>query len=589
MFVFGPEDEPADIEATVASVFLQDEEWQFTSSRWCVMFKPGEYAVSIPVGYYTQVMGLGFNASDVVLANLSSPQAGPTAVNTVWRSAENLRTQGELVWATSQGSPLRRIEAESLRLHEDFALATGGFLSDTIVEEFVDFGSQQQYCIANTSAASASGVAWNLVSVNSRLGKLEASCSQQKAVLDIHGESRREHKPYLVWLPEGDEYKVMVDGRLEDFVVLNASSPAILPSSVTVLTPGIYEMPLVLYDDSVIIGLGYATIRGGLQVAGGSVRVAAVLIESSGVEWLGNSGRAWDLFVRVGNFGTPPEPIDVMLGVAGNDFVGEDIWLWRADHDATGITPPGSNAVRDGLHVSGDDVFFIGLAVEHAMHYQVLWTGARGTVNFFQTELPYDAPHNFTQPGYVVSGEDHQAYGVGVYSKFQDNDVQLPTAISAVEGSFFHSPFSVWLDGQGSILHILNDLGEAVTRDNQVQHLCGPNFVAHDSHHDSQGHVSLETVLRVIVPTLAVVAAAGVVVALLYATTIREVDDLGRPPPPPPQRQPELQQGCELTVALLDGAPFATDAHQGLGSAHSASSQAFSTVACSSSFDDFLQ
>lgn len=589
MYVFGPEDDPADIEAAVGSVFLQDEEWQFTSARWCLMFKPGEYAVSVPVGYYTQVMGLGVDASDVVLANLSSPQAGPTALNTVWRSAENLRAQGELVWATSQGSPLRRIEAESLRLHEDFTLASGGFLSETVVEEFVDFGAQHQYCVTNTSAASASGVAWNLVSVNSQLGKLEASCSQQKAVLDIHGESRREHKPYLVWLSDGDEYKVMVDGQMNDFVVLNASSTAIVRSSITVLTPGIYETPLVLRDDCVVIGLGYATIRGGLQVTGGSVRVAAVLIESSEVEWQGDSGRAWDLFVRVGNFGTPPQPVDVMLTVAGNDFVGEDIWLWRADHDATGVAPPGSNVVRDGLHVSGDDVLFIGLSVEHAMHYQTLWTGARGTVNFFQTELPYDAPHNFTQPGYVVSGENHEAYGVGVYSNFRDNNVQLPTAISAVDGSFFDAPFSVWLDGQGSILHVLNDLGDATTRDNQVQHLCGPIVVAHDSHHDSHAHLSLETILRVLVPTLAVVAAAGVVVAILYATTVREVDNFGRPPPPPPQRQPEPQHGCELTLALLDDESCSTDAHQGPPGDSSVASQAFNTAACSSSFDDFLQ
>ena len=41
---------------------------QFVDSRYALMFKPGTYTVDVPVGYYTQVLGLGDSPDDVVFS-----------------------------------------------------------------------------------------------------------------------------------------------------------------------------------------------------------------------------------------------------------------------------------------------------------------------------------------------------------------------------------------------------------------------------------------------------------------------------------------------------------------------------------------
>ena len=50
------------------------------------------------------------------------------------------------------------------------------------------------------------------------------------------------------------------------------------------------------------------------------------------------------------------------------------------------------NTADTGLVVNGDDVTAYGLFVEHFQKYEVIWNGNRGTVVFFQNEMPYDPP-----------------------------------------------------------------------------------------------------------------------------------------------------------------------------------------------------
>jgi hypothetical protein len=77
------------------------------------MFKPGTYHVDVPVGYYTQVLGLGKSPDDVVFdaaRGVYSEEGDQTdmngALSTFWRSAENFRTRSEMLWAVSQAAPL---------------------------------------------------------------------------------------------------------------------------------------------------------------------------------------------------------------------------------------------------------------------------------------------------------------------------------------------------------------------------------------------------------------------------------------------------------------------------------------------------
>ena len=155
------------------------------------------------------------------------------------------------------------------------------------------------------------------------------------------------------------------------------------------------------------------------------------------------------------------------------DVILDDIWAWRADH-GNGVGWK-VNTADHGLVVNGNRVTALGLAVEHYQKEQVLWHGNGGTTIFYQSELPYDPPSQSAwmdgaangYPSYVVSPEvsTHQAYGLGIYSFFnlginivEDNAIIVPD----VSGIAIHDAGTVWLNGSGSITHVINDTGAAV-------------------------------------------------------------------------------------------------------------------------------
>jgi hypothetical protein len=81
----------------------------------------------------------------------------------------------------------------------------------------------------------------------------------------------------------------------------------------------------------------------------------------------------------------------VSVQVNSGNVIGDDLWLWRADHTyGVGWT---SNTAQNGLVVNGTNVTMYGLAVEHYQQYSVLWNGNGGRTYFFQNELPYDVPN----------------------------------------------------------------------------------------------------------------------------------------------------------------------------------------------------
>ena len=78
---------------------------QFSSSRYAFLFKPGKYTIDVPVGFYTQVLGLGASPEDVVFAGDKGvyceegdydPSVG--ALDNFWRGAENFKTEAS--WPT---------------------------------------------------------------------------------------------------------------------------------------------------------------------------------------------------------------------------------------------------------------------------------------------------------------------------------------------------------------------------------------------------------------------------------------------------------------------------------------------------------
>lgn len=285
-----------------------------------------------------------------------------------------------------------------------------------------------------------------------------------------------------------------------------------------VLSPAIYELeaPLeVCTPGQVVLGLGLATLvptnaTAAVSFCGGGgaagARLAGVLVQAGArvggrasptlVHWQGGdhdqgaanaanaseAGFMHDVFARVGGpDGSVATPVaaEVMVRVDASNVIGDNLWLWRADHIDPGAGSCCSNDCAHGLLVSGDDVTMYGLAVEHTQRELTQWAGERGTTVFYQSELPYEVdasqwPSDWT--GYRVNEtvEAHNAYGVGVYTFFRDHEVTVDTAIRAPDGvvGSFVAPLAVKLNGNGGANHVLNALGDPVLQTTDISYVC---------------------------------------------------------------------------------------------------------------------
>jgi hypothetical protein len=174
---------------------------QWSSSRYALLFKPGTHNVSVEVGFYTSVMGLGSSPFDTRIGSVNSPNGDQNstagALCNFWRSAENFVTAGSanalpsdrgrgallagrfaapsptpsMIWAVSQAAPLRRVVVEGdLQLWQFNSGAcncagysSGGFMADSIVTGTVLSGTQQQWFSRNVQLGGGwSGGVWNM-------------------------------------------------------------------------------------------------------------------------------------------------------------------------------------------------------------------------------------------------------------------------------------------------------------------------------------------------------------------------------------------------------------------------------------------
>jgi hypothetical protein len=267
----------------------------------------------------------------------------------------------------------------------------------------------------------------------------------------------------------------------------------------------------------VLLGLGLATLvaaNGLPAVCVANVdgaRVAGVLLQagpkptSTLLQWgngayggdAANPGVLSDVFARVGGPDTATVQARSMLEVNSSHVLGDNLWLWRADHTVQGLVKNGDNPCLHGMRVHGDDVTMYGAAVEHTLQDLTQWHGERGRSYFYQSEsaprggtptlnspqtiassathavgphlgtVPYDVTQaGFGDLGYVgyrvaPSVRDHDAWGTGVYHYFRDYAVTVRTGIVAPDALVprFASPLAVYLNGMGTVQHVINDLG----------------------------------------------------------------------------------------------------------------------------------
>jgi hypothetical protein len=531
VLVFNQSMLPATVQTQIDKVYATQRRNEFGPERNAILFLPGNYNVDVPIGFYTQVLGLGTSPDSVsITGNVHSDAAARNnnATTTFWRAAENFSiapTGGTMQWAVSQAAPFRRMHVQGdIVLHQNGGWASGGWMSDTLIDGNVAAGPQQQWISRNSEWHSWTGANWNMVFVgvpNPPEGEwpkppyikiAQTPIVREKPFLQIDASGN-----YSVRVPAirtdstGITWQAAAPGKtisIAQFYIAhpNRDNAATINAQLgkgrnLLFTPGIYDLAeaiLVTRPNTVVMGLGFATLHpvngtaaittsdaDGIIIAGllfdagptSSPVLLQIGSDKSKASHAKNPISLHDVFFRVGGAGVGRAMIN--LEINSNDTIVDHTWIWRADHGAgVGWT---SNTSANGLVVNGDNVTMYGLFVEHHQQYQVLWNGNAGRTYFYQSEIPYDPPD---QPSYTSAPgangwasykvadtvTSHEAWGLGIYSVFRKPDVVLSRAIEvpANPNVRFHDMITVALGRLGEISNVINSSGGATATSPRV-------------------------------------------------------------------------------------------------------------------------
>lgn len=444
------------------------------------------------------------------------------ALQNFWRSAENMAvnpSNGTNRWAVAQAAPFRRMDIRgNLALYPaSYGFASGGYTADTRVSGQTASISQQQWYTRDSNYGSWNGGVWNMVFSGTPGAPPNTFPNPPETTLATTPISR--DVPYLYF--ENGAYRVFlpslrtnasgaswVNGgtpgtslSMNQFYVVKAGDTAATINAALgqgcnlFFTPGIYNVNQTINitrPNTVVLGIGYATIvpQNGvtaMQVADvDGVRIKGILFDAgttlsnslltvgpagSSASHAANPTTLQDVFFRVG--GAVAGKATNSLVVNSNHTIIDHTWVWRADHGNAG-TWGWNEAIGDtGVVVNGNDVLATGLFVEHYQKYQVIWNGERGRTIFFQNEMPYDVPNQASwnrpngQAGYAAYkvGDNvttHEAWGLGSYCFFNVNpSVRAENAFEVPNrpGVRMHNLLTVSLNYQGTITHVVNDVG----------------------------------------------------------------------------------------------------------------------------------
>lgn len=451
-------------------------------------------------------------------------------------SSNNLAPAGTLTWAVSQAAPMRRVHIKGglslwdpLGTNYDGAWSSGGFIADSKIDNSITSGSQQQFFTRNSQMGSWNGANWNMVFVGNNGAPTDDNAYPSTPDTVVSQTPAIREKPFL-YIDDSGNYQVFVpDLRknsqgitwanglgqgtslpIDQFYIakpdtstVESINAALSQGKNIIFTPGVYHLSdaiNVTKSNTVILGLGLATLIpdngtaamnisdvDGVKVSGilfdAGAKNSPVLLkvgqDGSSADHSANPTSLSDLFFRIG--GAAVGNADTSLKINSNNVIGDDFWVWRADH-GTGVGWTVNNA-KNGVIVNGNNVTLYGLFVEHFKEYQTIWNGNGGKVYFYQSELPYDVPNqaswmsnNGTQNGYASykvadSVTSHQLFGSGIYSYFRDavvsenNGIEVPNA----SGVKVHHACSVYLSGNGEITHVVNNTGNRAKSGNMKQ------------------------------------------------------------------------------------------------------------------------
>ncbi|KIX96498.1 uncharacterized protein Z520_07764 [Fonsecaea multimorphosa CBS 102226] len=467
--IFDPSMPMADITSTIAPIFQSQDTNQFGPGRQAYFFKPGSYNLSVDVGYYMTVHGLGHSPNDVKITGGVQSLATSTqglALNSFWRGVENLSivptTNGDISgWAVSQATFLRRVHIIGGQLFLfDWRYPTnyssGGFIADSLIDKQIISGSQQQFLTRNTTLTNWNGGVWNMVFVGDDQPPSGSWPDQPFTVVEKTPVIRE--KPYLIFendyavqVPnvkrgsQGTSWSNVPDSAttlpISQFYIAKAATDtadsindALHQGYHLIFTPGVYHLSRSLevqYPNTVILGLGMATLVpdsgtpamvvddvGGVSISGiifdaGPIRTSQLLViggASSASDHNANPTALFDICCRVG--GAAAGSTLNCVTIHSNNVILDNIWLWRADHGNPGAVGWTVNAAENGLTVEGHDVIAYGLFVEHFQKLQTVWNGNGGQVYMYQSEIPYDPPDqsSWQQP---TGSKGYASYKVG--------------------------------------------------------------------------------------------------------------------------------------------------------------------------------
>jgi hypothetical protein len=529
VFVFNSSMSTAAMQRQIDKVYAIEQHNEFSSQRYAFLFLPGTYKLNVPIGFYTQALGLGASPDDVRIdgnLHVDAASRNNNATTTFWRGAEGLSVtppSGTMRWAVSQAVPFRRMHVRgNMVLNQDHGWASGGWISDSLIDGNVDSGTQQQWISRNAEWKSWTGSNWNMVFVgvvHPPAGKwpqppyttvASTPIIREKPFLQVDASGR-----YSVRVPSLRTNSIGITWRsgstpgtsipLSQFYIAHpgadtaATLNAQLASGKNLLfTPGIYELKQAIHimrPNTVVLGLGFATLKpidgtpamttadaDGIIIAGllfdaGPIQSPVLLEigpEGSRANHAANPISLHDVFFRVGGAGVGRTKIN--LEVNSNDTIIDHTWIWRADHgDGVGWN---LNTSDNGLVVNGNHVTAYGLFVEHHQQFQVLWNGDYGRTYFYQSEIPYDpptqdiwksAPNTNGWASYKVADSvtHHQAWGLGIYSVFIYKHVVLDHAIEVPKtpGVRFHDMITVALQHNGAIKNVIDDKGGSTQTD----------------------------------------------------------------------------------------------------------------------------
>ena len=527
VLVFDPSMPSASMQRQIDDLYKIQQHNEFGEQRNALLFLPGEYKLDIPVGFYTEVVGLGASPDDVhIQGNVHADASEPNnnATTTFWRAAEGFSitpTGGSMQWAVSQAVPFRRMHIHGdLVLHQHGGWASGGWMSDALIDGKVEAGPQQQFISRNAEWGSWTGSNWNMVFVGvpkpppgewpvppyTKIAETPVIREKPFLVADAAGNlsvcipSLRARSVGITWrggttpgrsIPISRFY--IARPSVDTAATINAQ---LAKGNNLLFTPGIYHLNdalRVARPNTVVLGLGFATLKptngtpamttsdaDGIIIAGllfdAGEKQSPVLLQvgpdGSKSRHAKNPISLHDVFFRVGGAGVGRTLVN--LKVNSNDTIIDHTWIWRADHGA-GVGWL-SNTSANGLVVNGENVTAYGLFVEHHQQFQVLWNGNHGRTYFYQSEIPYDppdqaiyksAPDTNGWASYKVAGNvtSHQAWGLGIYSVFLHPGVVLTRAIEVpkVPGVEFNHMITVALGNLGAITHVINDTGESTS------------------------------------------------------------------------------------------------------------------------------